>query len=97
MKITEREEQIIRIQSQSRYREINESLEKVLQVEATRVTKATVEAALIEEVKAHREKCPVGCARRSGYYTEHGHKLRILKIRDNIVKIEKVVKRLRND
>ena len=29
MKITEREEQIIRIQSQSRYREINESLEKV--------------------------------------------------------------------
>jgi hypothetical protein len=30
-------------------------------------------------------------------YTEHGHKLRILKIRDNIVKIEKVVKRLRND
>jgi transposase-like protein len=68
MKTTERKEQIIRIQSQSRYREINESLEKVLQVEATRVTKATVEAALIEEVKAHREKCPVGCARRSGYY-----------------------------
>ena len=34
MKITEREEQIIRIQYQSRYREINESLEKVLQVEA---------------------------------------------------------------
>jgi hypothetical protein len=32
-----------------------------------------------------------------GRYTEHGHKLRILKIRDNIVKIEKVVKRLRND
>jgi hypothetical protein len=30
-------------------------------------------------------------------YTEHGHKLRILKIRDNIIKIEKVVKRLRND
>jgi hypothetical protein len=30
-------------------------------------------------------------------YTEHGYKLRILKIRDNIVKIEKVVKRLRND
>jgi hypothetical protein len=30
-------------------------------------------------------------------YAEHGHKLRILKIRDNIVKIEKVVKRLRND
>jgi hypothetical protein len=30
-------------------------------------------------------------------YTEHGHKLRILKIRDNIIKIEKLVKRLRND
>jgi hypothetical protein len=68
MKITEQGEPIIRIQSQSRYREINESLEKVLQVEATRVRKATVEAALIKEVKVHREKCPVGCARRSGYY-----------------------------
>jgi len=30
-------------------------------------------------------------------YTEHGHKLRILKIRDNIIKIEKLVKRVRND
>ena len=30
-------------------------------------------------------------------YTKHGHKLRILKIRDNIIKIEKLVKRLRND
>jgi hypothetical protein len=34
---------------------------------------------------------------KSRTYTEHGHKLRILKIRDNIVKIEKLVKRLRND
>ena len=68
MKITEREEQIIRIKSQSQYREMNETLEKVLQAEATRVTKMTVEAALIEEVKAHREKNPGGCARRSGYY-----------------------------
>jgi NAD(P)-dependent dehydrogenase (short-subunit alcohol dehydrogenase family) len=31
------------------------------------------------------------------YYTKHGHRLRILKIRDNIIKIEKLVKRLRND
>ncbi|UXE63342.1 MAG: hypothetical protein KA717_12320 [Woronichinia naegeliana WA131] len=30
-------------------------------------------------------------------YTKHGHRLRILKIRDNIIKIEKLVKRLRND
>jgi hypothetical protein len=38
-----------------------------------------------------------GFAMKIANYTEHGHKLRILKIRDNIVKIEKVVKRLRND
>jgi hypothetical protein len=31
------------------------------------------------------------------YYTKHGHRLRILKIRDNTIKIEKLVKRLRND
>jgi hypothetical protein len=30
-------------------------------------------------------------------YTKHGHRLRILKIRDNTIKIEKLVKRLRND
>jgi hypothetical protein len=33
----------------------------------------------------------------SGNYTKHGHRLRILKIRDNTIKIEKLVKRLRND
>jgi hypothetical protein len=38
-------------------------------------------------------------AERSSYskYTKHGHRLRILKIRDNTIKIEKLVKRLRND
>ena len=78
MKIAEREEQIIRIQSQSRYREINETLEKALQAEASSVIQKTVEAALVEEVQVHREQHGVGSPRRSGYYqrsleTQYGH------------------------
>jgi hypothetical protein len=38
MKIAEREEQIIRIQSQSRYAQINQALQEILQTEAIRVT-----------------------------------------------------------
>ena len=43
MTIAEREEQIIRIQSQSRYPQINQALQEALQDEATRVTQSTVE------------------------------------------------------
>jgi hypothetical protein len=50
MKIAEREEQIIRIQSQSRYAQINQALQEALQTEAIRVTQSTVEAALVEVV-----------------------------------------------
>jgi len=68
MKIAEREEQIIRIQSQSRYPQINQALQEALEIEAIRVTQATVEAALIEEVQAHLDQCSGNRPRRSGYY-----------------------------
>lgn len=68
MTIAEREEQIIQIQSQSRYAEINQALEETLRDEATRVTQATVEAALVEEVQAHLEQYSDNRPRRSGYY-----------------------------
>ena len=68
MTIAEREEQIIRIQSQSRYPQINQALEAALRAEATQVTQATVEAALVEELNAHLEQCSGDRPRRSGYY-----------------------------
>ncbi len=68
MTIAEREEQIIQIQSQSRYAEINQALEETLRDEATRVRGATVEAALVEEVQAHLEQYSDNRPRRSGYY-----------------------------
>ena len=68
MPIAEREEQIIRIQSQSRYPQINQALEAAVRDEATRVTQTTVEAALVEELKAHLDQCSGDRPRRSGYY-----------------------------
>lgn len=69
MNIAEREEQIIRIQSQSPYPQINQALQETLRAEATRVTQAIVEAALVEEVQAHLEQQQTDQRpRRSGYY-----------------------------
>jgi putative transposase len=91
MKITEREEQIIRIQSQSPYSQINQALQEALQTEAIRVTQSTVEAALVEEVRAHLEQCSGNRRpRRSGYYqrtlnTQYGRieKLSVPKLRQD--------------
>jgi transposase-like protein len=69
MNIAEREEQIIRIQSQSPYPQINQALQETLRAEATRVTQAVVEAALVEEIQAHLEQQQTDQRpRRSGYY-----------------------------
>ncbi|WP_262562495.1 hypothetical protein [Acaryochloris sp. CCMEE 5410] len=53
MNIAQREQQIIRIQSQSSYASINEALESTLRLEANRVTQIAVESALDEEVQAY--------------------------------------------
>ena len=90
MTIAEREAQIIRIQSQSRYPHINQALQGALQDEATRVTQSTVEAALVEEVKAYLAQCSGDRPRRSGYYqrtldTQYGRveRLSVPKLRKN--------------
>ncbi|MGB7413717.1 MAG: transposase [Thermosynechococcaceae cyanobacterium] len=78
MKIADREAQIIKIESQSRYPQINEALEETLRHEAAGVTQATIEAALVEEVQAHLQAFTGLRPRRSGYYqrtvnTQYGH------------------------
>jgi len=90
MNIAQREEQIIRIQSQSHYPEINQALQETLRTEAIRVTQATVESALVEEVQAHLDKQVGIRPRRSGYYqrtldTQYGRieTLSVPKLRQN--------------
>ncbi|HEY5139347.1 MAG TPA: transposase, partial [Methylococcales bacterium] len=79
------------MQSQSRYAQINQALQETLQTEAIRVTQSTVEAALVEEVRAHLEQCSGNRRpRRSGYYqrtldTQYGRieKLSVPKLRQD--------------
>ncbi|KAI9129576.1 transposase, partial [Acaryochloris sp. CCMEE 5410] len=68
MNIAQREQQIIRIQSQSSYASINEALESTLRLEANRVTQIAVESALDEEVQAYLSEIQGDRPRRSGYY-----------------------------
>ncbi|WP_212666938.1 transposase, partial [Acaryochloris marina] len=68
MNISQREQQIIRIQSQSSYASINKALEATLRLEANRVTQIAVESALDEEVQAYLSELQGTRPRRSGYY-----------------------------
>ncbi|UJB72657.1 transposase (plasmid) [Acaryochloris sp. 'Moss Beach'] len=68
MNIAQREQQIIRIQSQSSYASINEALEATLRLEASQVTQKIIEAALDEEVQAYLSQLQGTRPRRSGYY-----------------------------
>jgi len=68
MNIAQREQQIIRIQSQSSYPAINEALEATLRLETNRVTQIAVESALDEEVQAYLSELQGARPRRSGYY-----------------------------
>lgn len=68
MKAADREAQIIRIESHSRYPLIHQALEATLRREATAVTQATIEAALVEEVQAHLQQCTDHRPGGSGYY-----------------------------
>lgn len=75
MRSSEREAQILRIQSKSFQPELSRELEAQLEKAVVGVTKTTIEAALVEEVIAERKK-GLG-ERRSGYFyrvldTEYG-------------------------
>ena len=68
MKLVEREQQILRIKSQSFQPELTAQLETALQSEVLLVTKATLEAALVEELEAERGSRCGPVPRRSGYF-----------------------------
>jgi putative transposase len=67
MTIAEREEQILRIKSASFQSELNEQLEADLRQRVIETVQSTIEAALVEEVKADRASLNPQ-PRRSGYY-----------------------------
>ena len=88
MKLADREEQIIRIQSQSFQPELTAELEATLKLEVVGITQATIEAALVEELEAERSSRSGPIPRRSGYFsrvldTEYGRieKLQVPKLR----------------
>ncbi len=88
MKNSEREAQILRIQSASFQPELSTALETKLRQAVVGVTQATLEAALVEELSAERARHHEPLGRRSGYFmrlldTEHGRieKLRVPKLR----------------
>ena len=68
MKIAEREQQILRVKSQSFQPELTAQLETSLHREVLLVTKATIEAALVEELESSRASSPRPVPRRSGYF-----------------------------
>lgn len=88
MKNSEREAQILRIQSTSFQPELSEALAAKLRQAVVGVTQATLEAALVEELSAALACQSEPFGRRSGYFTrvldtEHGRieKLRVPKLR----------------
>ncbi len=90
MKLAEREEQILRVKSQSFQSEMTSLLENTLRTEVTGVIKATIEAALVEELESFRSSRSGPQARRSGYFhrlldTQYGRipELRVPKLRDS--------------
>ncbi len=90
MTIAEREQQILRVKSQSFQSEMTSELENTLRTEVTGVIKATIEAALVEELESFRSSRSGPQARRSGYFhrlldTQYGRipQLRVPKLRDS--------------
>ena len=88
MQLADREEQIIRIQSQSFQSELTAELEATLKLEVVGITQATIEAALVEELEAERSRRSGAIPRRSGYFsrvldTEYGRidELQVPKLR----------------
>ena len=101
MNIAEREQQILRVKSESFQSEMTSELEKTLRTEVVGVIKATIEAALVEELESFRSKRSGSQVRRSGYFprlldTQYGRipKLRVPKLRsDNSAREWQILKR----
>ena len=90
MTIAEREQQILRVKSQSFQSELASELEAALRTEVALVIKATIEAALVEELEGFRASRSGSQPRRSGYFprlldTQYGRipDLRVPKLRSN--------------
>ena len=69
MTIKEREQQILRVKANSFFPQMNEELESTLQRKVKAVVKTTIEAALVEELKADRAQLSGLKPRRSGYFS----------------------------
>lgn len=77
MNIVTREAQILRVQAQNPYPELNEALQEKLNTEVLSVTQSVLEAALCEELQEHLKQVTGERPRRSGYFkrvldSEHG-------------------------
>ena len=88
MQLADREQQILRIQSQSFQPELSAELEATLKRQVVKLAKVTIEAALVEELEAERNGKSGQQPRRSGYFsrtldTEYGriNELRVPKLR----------------
>lgn len=82
MTLAEREQQIIRVKSQSFQPELNEAVEQQLRTQVQAAVQTTLEAALVEEVEADRAALPHAQPRRSGFFqrildTPYGRILRL--------------------
>ena len=69
MKLAEREEQIIRIQADPSQSDLVAELQATLKQEIIRLSKVTIEAALVEELEAERKGQSGPHPRRSGYFS----------------------------
>jgi len=77
MEIITRKAQILRVQTQHPYPELNEALQEKLNTEVLGVTQSVLESALCEELQEHLNQLTGERPRRSGYFTrvldsEHG-------------------------
>jgi putative transposase len=77
MDIITRQAQIVRVQTQNPYPELNEALQEKLNTEVLDVTQSVLEAALCEELQEHLKTLTGERPRRSGYFkrvldSEHG-------------------------
>lgn len=69
MKLAEREDQIIQIQADPSQSDLVAELQVMLKQEIIKLSKVTIEAALVEELQAERKEQSGTQPRRSGYYS----------------------------
>ena len=88
MTIKDREQQILRVKANTFYPKVNEVLQEKLHNDVKAVVKTTIEAALVEELKADLGNLQGAKPRRSGYFhrsldTQYGHigELQVPKLR----------------